>query len=143
MEWPELSFPENLENETTPLSVNEVVLFLENRNELFEDFEKFNLRMDDNKTLVYNKIYEYTKRFSQVKKTEIKKLRQTIDQIIKEEAGLNLDKLQARIVLCKIFDLFPNSMEETILLFPAFKKFFSSNTFKFLYKEFSLYKKNP
>ena len=110
MEWSELSFPDNVENETTPLSVNEVVLFLENRNELFEDFEKFKLRMDDKKTLMYNKIYEYTKRFSQVKKNEIKKLRQTIEQVVNEGTELNIDKLQARIVLCKIIDLFPNSV---------------------------------
>mmetsp|Transcript_1766 Transcript_1766/g.3901 ORF Transcript_1766/g.3901 Transcript_1766/m.3901 type:complete len:144 (-) Transcript_1766:401-832(-) len=141
MDFLDFGFIGSKENETYPLSIHEVAEFFENRKELTNDFESLKLRINEEKVLAQSKIYEYTKRFRNIDKIQAKKIPKIIDDLIYTEIKATSEKLQAKIILCKIIDLFPNTQEEIISFFPNFKKFFSVKVFRTFYKKISLLQK--
>jgi len=96
--------------ETFPLSIHEVSDFFENRKDLTSDFEYFKFKINEDRLLVQSKIYEYTKRFRQFDKTQVKKMRELMENLVSIEIETTSGKFQAKIILCKIMDLFPSTV---------------------------------
>mmetsp|Transcript_14030 Transcript_14030/g.27884 ORF Transcript_14030/g.27884 Transcript_14030/m.27884 type:complete len:125 (-) Transcript_14030:121-495(-) len=111
------------EEETTPLSIHEVVGFFENRKELTRMLGKSEAQFNGERLLAQRKIFEYSKKFGYLDKKKIKEMKETTEQFLIKKKFINSEKFQVQLIFCKIIDLLPNNVSKKFLKnFPIKKK---------------------
>ncbi|ABW98201.1 hypothetical protein HAN_3g391 (nucleomorph) [Hemiselmis andersenii] len=126
----------SLENSNTqPLSLNEVLQYLNKRLNLIEILERKNFLFEKkNKNVNLEKIIEYTKRFSSFQKIKRIKNEITFKKFVNQNIIESGKLLKAQIFFCKILDLSPHTIEEVKNLLPGIEKIFDYKDIKNLIK---------
>ena len=120
-------------NGTNALSLVDVREFLEKRKNFLKKFRK-EKNFKNNKIQNFEKILEYSNRFSNFQTIENQKVKSFIDQIKENKDIDQKEFIRIEIFICKILDLNPKNYEESVNLIPGIEKFLQYKDIKFFFE---------
>jgi hypothetical protein len=120
-------------NGTNALSLVDVREFLEKRKNFLKKFRK-EKNFKNNKIQNFEKILEYSCRFSNFKTIKNQKVRYFINQIKENKDIQQKEFIRIEIFICKILDLDPKNYEESVNLIPGIEKFLEYKDIKFFFE---------
>ncbi|AFP65280.1 RNA polymerase II, subunit F (nucleomorph) [Chroomonas mesostigmatica CCMP1168] len=115
-----------------PLSISEVFYFVQKRKFLIEDFNIIEKEAPEHKNVIFEKTYEYTKRFSQIGKYKPSLIRNILLKFSNNIEILRKGIFKIRINVCKIIDLIPYTVREACILIPKLTEVFGPKEIKLI-----------
>lgn len=112
-----------------PICIEEVSLYLEER---YENLDSNSFQQCPGPS--GQKVWDYCKKLSILKKEKIKGARVYINQAANEKFINDEERVQAEIILCKIIDFKNLNLKAWISIFPGYKKYFKPSQLRKHYK---------